>query len=1274
MSFTSLLALICIAIGLCACTGQSPAPLKNSTSFRTPIKESCSALVFDGQVLSKKNVLNIFDCTGWAKKYPSLNRALLATEESSIDRFFRPLNHSLFSSKDKRKQLFDVIALAESRGELSPLAVLLEQSIKQHQILKKMKDFAFSEALNDQEKIMLVNIFNGAEEKNFRDLKATKSFATAFEAQKLNLLKVITPERESKIISITESLLNELSLGVDQKSWGYLSSLMGGEGFPIKQWATLGSDQDPSVLLKVIEKPDFIKDIKVLNQGIHNGIICHNQSNARDFKVDIGEELAYVVESLKTDSREYFEATLLHGLTKYFAFESFCEEDVYQQGLKSYYDVVKYAFDAIKSDHDYIFLKKMHQVYQNDHFAFLNFLETDFFAKIRELLIDLSHTNEDTEFNHIVFDVLKMPLEEDYETLSGNISLLEQDSVASQKLATWNTYWKSLSSEESSQLASLVMLALHPEVDFSKVLNLNLKMLEAFPDLNQELSLYLSSADSQQDLRSLLAVMSEDGVESELADFFSRQGLFELIKVLTKDYLSSSHLKKPSPLIPRAEEIKVNYVDKVSSENEIAKRACFDVLTRQYELNNSYYALVNQLPPVCLKQLGSVGFVGQIYLWMNASEAFFESRFQVDNYHTRAGVWSPGMLQFIFSAAIEADLTLRSKNGEKGLASNLTVIHRRLTSPEVIQSVVQLSRLVDSAQKTINLDQHIENFFEVTPEKDFKKLIQNSFSLLEEVTPQIKVKSTQSTCRDLSASLRVDPCLSNTATTQDVIELLRLLKRKNEKGDSLLKSLLSWVHPRGGIEIPFSGVKGKRKSTSFDEIIRFLMDLSDQKTSKEFVFRNKGIKTHQQGTVLDRLEVVIRDISFLNNFYGAYFKNNVAKAQNYRYEIQSSEKLLRLMDDSSGIFRTLHVFPIETKERLKNVRQTYASLLEVDDQYLQADGTTRSYGDFIQSLLAAITESSLESTQNFNPYQKPKPEMVNGHNGQFLTKVVEMSGLRHLARIVRARFTPDLSALITPQFKVINTKLFGRHDLENIQKFWSALFDQYLDEDRNQINLLISDLVSLLSDMSPNEQAILEEIGIKTMLLLSDERLDSKTMDQMGQLLNLLVSQWPEMREVFGQIQEREKLLMMINTSLDHFVENPQLLSQLINVFVGQIFTVEDLAKLVQDATFRFELMTWMKMATTEAEGKDELNWSQTFKAIFANDNIQWGPLKEWLIHSTRSSEPKLTLSLLLHVLGEKTDQGVRYKVMMDELFLNHRPQLEVFLKETFAHLHLISD
>jgi hypothetical protein len=281
--------------------------------------------------------------------------------------------------------------------------------------------------------------------------------------------------------------------------------------------------------------------------------------------------------------------------------------------------------------------------------------------------------------------------------------------------------------------------------------------------------------------------------------------------------------------------------------------------------------------------------------------------------------------------------------------------------------------------------------------------------------------------------------------------------------------------------------------------------------------------------------------------------------------------------------------------------------------------------------------------------------------------VVEMSGLRHLARFVTARFNSDLSVLKTPEFQSINSNLLGKHKLQTVQQTWTNLFDRYLDNDRNQMNLFVSDIVSFVSNLNPKEQKELEEIGLKLMLVLSDERLGAENFGEISSLVEVLISQWPELSQLLSQIKGREKLLRDINSLMDNLVEDPLILKRMMNLFLKKLTTEKELKKLIQDSDFRTKILLFINLGLENSNSSSDLNWTETFRMIFASESVRWGPVREWIISSTRSTEPKLTLSLLIKVLSENTSEGPRYKLMMDELFLNHRTQLDTFLKQTFS-------
>jgi hypothetical protein len=618
---------------------------------------------------------------------------------------------------------------------------------------------------------------------------------------------------------------------------------------------------------------------------------------------------------------------------------------------------------------------------------------------------------------------------------------------------------------------------------------------------------------------------------------------------------------------------------------------------------------------------------------------------------------------------------LLSTDGQLGIKENLNEIHRVMTDERLLETFHQFSKVYSSFNKTLGLDTRLLKFVNSKNDRELNELTADGFKLLGKSDFFVNISIKPNHCSELVSSLGANPCQIKTSQREGFLKILRILKRKNEDDNSLIKELLSWVHPSGGIKLPFKKPTTRKHQASIDEMIRFLYDLSSQDTMKSFTYHSESSIESTQGTVIDRLEVIIRDIGFSNNFYGAYFKNQVASSTDYRQNLIDSEKLLKLLDKSGGIFRGTRSLPEDSKYRLKNARQTYGSLIDLSDNYIQADGTTRSYGPFIQSLLAAIGTSSKRSTQKFNAYRIPSEPVVEGHNGIFLTTIVEMSGLRHLAQFVRSRFDSNLSELNTNNFKKINSNLIPRHDLTKIQNALQSVLDKYLDNDRNQINLLIEDAVGFFSALKPNEQKQVEEIALKVMLLLSDDNVSTRNIETLAKVMELSIEMWPEIREIIFDLKNKELLLGLINNSLNNLVSNPSELNRIADVLVSsELFTIQDFKNLLTDKEIKLQLTGFLNQIVSMQDFQSILNWSETFQAIFSPKDTQWESLKSWYQTALGQKQDKLTVSLLISFLGEKSGNEYRLKGVMDELFLNHRPELEQFLTETFKSLEFKPD
>ena len=1227
---------------------------------------------FEGQVLSKENILNIFECTGWAKQYPDLTVAIKEANQTAIDETFKIFNDHFFNSVEQRKVFFETVATAEDRGQLKTLSSLIGRGLSDHKILGQVSKALKNQRMSLTERSDFMKVLSDSNEENLKLIRTLKNLAKAYELHKTKLHSLLTAENKDQLVPKAKNLLGDVAVQMSASNWKQFSEVIYYDESAIQNWAVDGLSGDLRVLLDVIEHPGFYDDANYLHRSLSTGIQCTNRASKKEFNINIGQELKHIIDSLKFDDKDSLERTLVHGLTKFVAFQEFCEEKERQQGIKSFYEVLKHAFNVLPSSHDYIFLKKIHRIYDEDRFGFLGFLSSKTFISLRSLLIELKADGRDTEFVRTLYEFLGELSNEDLKTLSGFLGDLSTPNTKTKIWhSSWSKLWVGLSDSERDDFIRFVGVILSEDLDATHSMVLVEEILTRYPEFSPALSEALTDESYQEKLRYVVDVLAPESVQNDLAGFLSNKGLFEFVSIMTQEFKAPENIK---PEI-RTERVPNTYVQNPVTMQSVQTRRCFFELTANYDKDPSYYNLINGLPESCKNVLGKVGFVGQIYLWMNASDAYFRKEFQVYDFHSATGVWAPGMLQFIFSAAVNADMNLMSKNGLKGILPNIDEIHRVVTDLGIMETFHQFSGIYSQIETQIDLDQKLLIFVNSKNDEELNSLTQDGFTLLKDEPSYVDYKIAKTSCSDINSKLGINPCLTETEVEEGTLEILRILRRKNENGNSLVKEIVSWIHPSAGIELPFRKAVKSKHVTSVEEIIHFLYDLSDEKTSKKFSYKTATTTTNVEGTVLDRLEVVIRDISFLNNFYGAYFKNEVAGAQNYRNDVTESEKLLLMLDRSSGVFRTFGGLPKESKYKLKNIRETYSSLVEVANDYPQADGSVRNYGPFTQSLLTTIAASSKLSTQDFNAYRVPSERVVEGHNGVFLSQVVKMSGLRHMSQFVRARFNKDFSALKTEDFKKVNENLIARHELSKIQNALQLMLDKYLDKDQNQINLMVKDLVHFVYTLEDaDDRKALEQIMLKSVILLSDERVSTTNIQKLAESMELLIELWPEVSEILGEVSDKKELLELTNSLLDNLLAHPEELNRITKTLLeSDVISQNDLRVLLKDATFRKKASAFINQLTTLKDFESTLNWYDTLKAMFSTD-MKWESMKTFLADALGEDKHKLTVSLLLNFLGEKQGSDYRLKGIMDELFMNHRPELEQFLRETFKSLELKPD
>jgi hypothetical protein len=193
-----------------------------------------------------------------------------------------------------------------------------------------------------------------------------------------------------------------------------------------------------------------------------------------------------------------------------------------------------------------------------------------------------------------------------------------------------------------------------------------------------------------------------------------------------------------------------------------------------------------------------------------------------------------------------------------------------------------------------------------------------------------------------------------------------------------------------------SGVYAKKYGyhISFSDLTNFFYHFS--KTKSKISLKKGGKEIYIELNLLQQLQIILKEISFLNNFYGAYFVNELADAKNFKRKLKSFKRELRLMQRSADFFIQREIFPKDTKERLYNI---YSSFQALEELYLPISKVVPGSDHFTklaQAILRSMKYSSPVISQSFHPFRRPDQNLVMNHSVNNLTMLFEISTINRL--------------------------------------------------------------------------------------------------------------------------------------------------------------------------------------------------------------------------------------------------------------------------------------
>ena len=1131
-----------------SCFKQKPSSIDSDyRSSQEDIRRSlaCQKTNLLDDLLERKNLKNLFRCTKWESKFPKLYKAISNISEEDWNSFFNPINEEVFNKRSNRNLFISLIKDLNRKDGLDDLGKVLtsltDSNFFNHVagILRcaDRKDCSVENSISNEEVGEFFNFFN-LNKKMISHLGiflggVSRSFLD--EGEKLK--DVITSQIDDNgFRGARKDFLNQLFLQFKKESVNenllFFTSLLESDGevgwLPKITRERLDEDSFSYLLRYPLEiHQNFWEDFRVLRKALDDNIGCTGDNS---LKIDVSSHLKGYLKYLFLKDREDFYRNssqtiaifkfgghVCSKLRNYNAEISFWKNgDTFFHSI-NFIKVLEKTTRLLLNEDYYEIIKKAHHTgvgSKDDNLFLVKFLSSDVFSSLIELL-KVSHENNPKILNGL-FSFIKSFPDTSILSLSQILQwIYEKPFIQKRSL---ERVWSSLGDE--GRLFFFNFFDAHFKEDINIVLLFNFynTFLRSLSTSFEKVFYRLLDVTSKETfLKSLLEISTELGRKElleEYRQFFSKGHLLDILRVISMNSME----EREGSLISLYQIEKNKKLTRLNTFPKLVESDVRKCLSQFTQDEQNFYSLLNNFPSDCIP-FASV-------------DPFFRFLSEIDNMASVVspeegfdgeGLFSSETLSLFIKMMNRVSKTYENSNQE-GLGNKLDSfvawINKKDRKKDLLRLLNNLHVLSREDQDFIGL---LLNFYSLPAQKEMFGNYLDGLNLLikkhrnyfkgeyENVTTSGRFTVNESLkCSNYHQSIGGSSCPNSTNLKKVIKRIIRRSVSKYDGQPSALEQLLRLFAIDYGMKIPFKGGSQSFKRLSLREIFKNFFDLSDKSLSinnkrhyyyhipkaDEAFFESPEWRIYRSHTknsppkkkvtlnTLERIEIVIRDVRFDENYLGAHYLNAVAKSKNYNNVVSDKYKLLKTCVPLGFCGKFMNR---SQKRFAQNSVMAFPSLLDVNSKEGWA------YGSFMQALLTALVSSSPKKSQVSNlinsssvgdkiPWPIMKKNLKN-HNGKILTLVSMVSLFSNTARILKDRISTDRE-----QFEKFLNSISLKHIDENFLRNFDV--EIHLPEieiflDKIQKNGFLDSLIDKFYEFDYQEQRLLEGLFFKTLSILS---------------------------------------------------------------------------------------------------------------------------------------------------------------------------------------------
>lgn len=1186
-------------LGLVSCFKQDTPELQSDqtrTARDLDQLKACSGITFYEGFLFRQNLVNLFVCTSWDRKFVEMFKALDETEDQHWNELVRPIDSIFFGDRERRdrfinyyKDLDDDNALDDlgrvitsltdtnfydglnalfvcaenpessicknrelivSKDEIKNLLLLLNRDPKILLRLSEVIDSFHSSLAGDSEELRREIVkFNGTT--FFKDLRvmAVSTFARKY-------LKGLSDKDTSfirKVLAVKEP--------VSDSNW-------------VNQWIRR-EDVSSKYLLDIVslpvnEQPQLTRDLKVLNILYNEDVKCSNSD--LELSVDIKSLVDNTVKYLKDDDIVKFFDTLIMASESISYARPICPtltdadrvinylEYTQRRNINHKIDlsnILKYSISLMAKIPTVDLMKFILEIVEYDTNYLMSIVNEDIFGVSTE--INRVIVENALEFYPTGLKILKRSEDNLYYSLAYILQDIFKDNQ-SVDIKAWVSSWLFWNKEEQNFLFNFIDTHLESDTNYVRLFSFySLFLKELSSDWGKIGEYYNRDEESKertyQSMKIVLSRFHGKEILEDYKKFFSRDHILDLLKVITSgEGVKGGALSKLTirnsddfsgvkyPEIGLVNQDEGRYTKIVECAEEISERNLLVDLIRNY--------------PQSCKDLDSRYALDNISEGISLMLEEFESSYpNVDPNHffEIGGLLSPELSMWSIASVLSLNTELVKQ--DKNIESIFTVMEKYLLSigegnsraVSIMRDVLRLSLDWLGDSKDIDLRNGVLR--ELVRNKNRVDVLYNKlpdyldeFELWNKNYVENKyAEDKKYNCKEfLNIHVGKHICPDEEKVKSNINLLAERMVMRHEESEGIpIEYVLKAALPDGGVKIPLDGDKTKNKRLTLLETFNYLYDLSDKslKVNREKVkYRDRvdGDKKYFTMTTSERIDHVIRNVAFRDNYLGVQYLNAVVKGEDYSDVVKEKQRLMGLCLNTPGI-RCGKSMTKEERRLGKNAYWAYDGLVDVNN----GNGLEPKlkYGEFMQAFMLSFVASSALEAQEVKLFPLDD-DVLKKHNGKALGYISEMSAFSNMGRVVHDRVGRSKESFNTfinsAEFKRVNSMILSRVSEREIVEVAEQLLNTSSASEQN----ILSDLVEWVNSLSYQELRLTEELIAKSVYISTflgsekqvlgsgdDKSFSNNSSFEILYIINKIVSEYRELKKSFGEEYSLKKAI-----------------------------------------------------------------------------------------------------------------------------------------------------